>query len=664
MHKVVEVLGGVGKTGMGIVYVCERYGGDGLFVLKTFQDRFLRNARVREAFQREAVMNVRLGWHPHTVTANTALILDGRPFIDMLYVPPDAEGRRTLDDYLAATSPGRPLPLAKACRFGVEICHGMEHAAALGITPHQDLKPGNVLISEGMFAKVGDFGLARAVDADLSAWHEETTSHTAVGSVTSLPTKRGIRVVGTPPWMSPEHFDGRTDERSDIYALGIMLFQMACGCFPYRSGDWEYAHRTEAVPRFNSPLAAIVYRALAKSPNDRYQAFAELRHDLEVVHQSVTGETCPNLTQVLQAMGSEQNCLGGWGKKGAIDHLVNLATTLHNFGHDDEAEPLLRQALAINSSSPLVHATLGLVLRRRGAFEESLTHLKRAAENNPTDPLILHNTATTLVLGGRYKEALPLLDKAITLDENLPGILADKAFCLERLGAYDQAMSVIEKVLARMPRDPQAWLLKAQILIGMKNGLRAMEALAQGLRFVTTHELAQAFRALEAEALRVSAPDTPSPRQAQGIKVEFPFTIPLPRDRVQYLRSLLRSPRRPSKRITSAQLAAAVRGDADTPAWAQDRQFEEELESLLQSEVVWVCPDCDGIIAFFECAREVDRPEFLRDLTLIHSRDGVKCPECHTESFFYVFSESLRHGQAVTKQAAKRWAKIGPGANS
>jgi tetratricopeptide (TPR) repeat protein len=267
-------------------------------------------------------------------------------------------------------------------------------------------------------------------------------------------------------------------------------------------------------------------------------------------------------------------------------------------------------------------------------------------------------------LGGRYKEALPLLDKAITLDENLPGILADKALCLELLGAYDQAMSVIEQALARMPRDPQAWLLKAQILIGMKNGLRAMEVLAQGLRFVTTHELAQAFRALEAKALRVSAPDTPSPRQAQGIKVEFPFTIPLPRDRVQYLRSLLRSPRRPSKRITSAQLAAAVRGDADAPAWAQDRQFEEELESLLQSEVVWVCPDCDGIIAFFECAREVDRPEFLRDLTLIHSRDGVKCPECHTESFFYVFSESLRHGQAVTKQAAKRWAKIGPGANS
>lgn len=657
MHKVVEVLGGSGKTGMGVVYVCERYGGDGLFALKTFQDRFLRHAGVREAFQKEAVINVRLGWHPHTVTANTVIDLDGRPFIDMLYVPPDRLGRRTLADYLTTVPGGEPLQLEMACRWAIEICHGMEHAAALGVSPHQDLKPANVLISEGVFAKVGDFGLARAVDPDLAVWRDVAITP-MLGSVSSVQTKHGKRVVGTLPWMSPEHFDGRTDQRSDIYALGIMLFQMVCGHLPYRGADWESAHRTEPVPRFDSPLAFIVHRALAKDPDRRYQTFDAMRQDLEVVYADVAGKVYPSIVQKLQKMGFEQNCLGGWGEAGAIDHLINLATAFHKLGHDDEAEPLLRRALQIKPDSAWAHSALALVVRRRGAIHEAMDHFELAARQTPNDPVLLHNMATTCILDCKYEKAITLLDRALAPGTAPAAILADKALCLERLGNYEQALLLLEDVLKQSPRDPKAWLLKAQILVvGRKDAPRAMEALSEAYRFVATSDDAGTWHELKRRAMvlekRPEAEPGLQPREDLDLMtftpLEFPFTVPLPHEREKQLRLLLHDLKRPSRNITSAQLAAAVRGDAveSLPSWAQDPQFEQELENCLKTDVVWICPDCDGIIAFFTASPGEDVGQFARDLLLIHLRDQTECPVCGARSASLYDPEILRYGKQV-----------------
>jgi len=151
----------------------------------------------------------------------------------------------------------------------INICHGMAQAQTMGVV-HRDLKPANILIDDDDQLKIVDFGLAAAArqsDARL--------------------TKSGI-LVGTPTYMAPEQVRGRTiDSRTDIYTLGIIMYEMFVGQAPY-SGDesmailFQHVEGEATPPREMNPgippaLEAVILKSMAVNPDNRFQTFDELR---------------------------------------------------------------------------------------------------------------------------------------------------------------------------------------------------------------------------------------------------------------------------------------------------------------------------------------------------------------------------------------------------
>jgi hypothetical protein len=215
---------------------------------------------------------------------------DGAPFIVFEYV----EGE-TLKDRIRRL--GR-LPVAEAVAYAVEIGRALECAHS-HLLVHRDVKPQNVLIDADGRAKVTDFGIARSLEAQ---------GLTATG-----------RVLGTTDYVSPEQALGHeVTAQSDIYSLGIVLYEMLTGEAPYKA-DTQVAvamkHVREPLPdvqrrrpEISAALAAVVERATAKETSNRYATVAEMVHDLEevlAIEAARSGEATGEATTVLRSLSDD-----------------------------------------------------------------------------------------------------------------------------------------------------------------------------------------------------------------------------------------------------------------------------------------------------------------------------------------------------------------------
>ncbi|MCC7178726.1 MAG: protein kinase [Acidobacteria bacterium] len=193
--------------------------------------------------------------HPNIVTVLTAEKQDDVFFIVMEYVP--GETLEAIIDREGA------LDLTRALDYTCQICNAVDHAQKQGII-HRDLRPGNVLVTEHGMLKVADFGTSRFL---------EIAAH-------------GTTVIGSPPYMAPEQFQGKAVFASDIYSLGVTMYQMLTGTLPYDTpapSDLERLMRGELTtpPRVRNPklpksIADIVMKAMAPDLTDRYQRAGEL----------------------------------------------------------------------------------------------------------------------------------------------------------------------------------------------------------------------------------------------------------------------------------------------------------------------------------------------------------------------------------------------------
>jgi eukaryotic-like serine/threonine-protein kinase len=242
-----------------------------------------------ERFRREARAVAQMN-HPHVVTVIDAGEDDGAPYIVFEYV----EGE-TLKERIRRL--GR-LPVAEAVAYAIEIGRALE-CAHLHKLVHRDVKPQNVLIDRDGRAKVTDFGIARSMEAQ---------GLTATG-----------RVLGTTDYVSPEQALGHAvAEQSDIYSLGIVLYEMLTGEVPFRA-DTQVAvamkHVKEPLPdvqrrrpEASAALAAAVERATAKETANRYATVAEMVHDLEevlAIEAARTGQASGEATNVLRSLSSD-----------------------------------------------------------------------------------------------------------------------------------------------------------------------------------------------------------------------------------------------------------------------------------------------------------------------------------------------------------------------
>jgi serine/threonine protein kinase len=265
-----EITSEIGQGGMGIVYrahdpllnreVAIKVLSEGAIANRLGRDHLLREARTASALNHPNICTIYEIGESNDGFYIVMELIEGKPFSEMV-------------------SPAG-MPIETLTRYAVQIAEALAHAHDRGIV-HRDLKGSNVVVTSEGRVKVLDFGLARRI--------EKRELDDATKSVASIVNATGL--TGTLPYMAPEQFRGEpTDQRADIWALGVMLYEAAGGTLPFR-GPTPFALSAAVLnePPASLPqsvpqgLAAIILRCLAKDPSLRYQRASEVRAALEAV---------------------------------------------------------------------------------------------------------------------------------------------------------------------------------------------------------------------------------------------------------------------------------------------------------------------------------------------------------------------------------------------
>jgi serine/threonine protein kinase len=267
-YRIVEKLG---EGGMGVVYKAEDTRLRRAVALKFLRPESLDDAECKARFLREAQAAASLD-HPNVCTVFEIDHADGRAFLAMALVEGQSVSSKIAE---------RPLRIDEALDIAIQIAQGLQAAHEKGIV-HRDIKPSNLIVNQHSQVKIMDFGLAQLTDRSRLT---QTTS-----------------VVGTVSYMSPEQAERRaTDRRSDIWALGVVLYEMVTGRPPFE-GEHEMAIIYSIINEEPEPITAlrvgvpaeldrIVAKAMAKDPQARYQHIEEMRVDLNNLRlQSATGK--------------------------------------------------------------------------------------------------------------------------------------------------------------------------------------------------------------------------------------------------------------------------------------------------------------------------------------------------------------------------------------
>src|SRR6516162_7734651 len=283
-----EIVGELGRGAMGVVYRAKDPTIGRTVALKTLRldVHGLDTGEMVRRFQNEARAAGLLN-HPNIVTIYDAGEQDGIFYIAMELI----EGT-TLHELLHEK---HILAADEVVHLAHEICKGLDYAHSHGIV-HRDVKPANIMITSRGAVKIMDFGIAKAG-----------------GSVTSTG-----QVLGTPNYMSPEQVKGRPlDGRSDLFSFGVILYEMLTGEKPFSGQNvttiiYKIVNENPIAPRdldvtIHPGLSNVVTKALAKSPDDRYQSGAELAQDLEDYKRlGITQQATAPLTPVASASPQEK----------------------------------------------------------------------------------------------------------------------------------------------------------------------------------------------------------------------------------------------------------------------------------------------------------------------------------------------------------------------
>jgi tRNA A-37 threonylcarbamoyl transferase component Bud32 len=297
----------IASGGMGVVYEAVQENPRRVVAVKVMRTGGLGSRNWLRRFQAEAQALARLH-HPciaQIFEAGSHETASGAvPFFAMEYIP----GAKPLPEYAARAG----LNLRQRLELFVGVCRAVHHAHTRGII-HRDLKPANILVGADGQAKVIDFGVARAADAEQAPADLQTDMRS---------------LVGTLMYMSPEQCEGdpnAIDARSDVYTLGVVLFELLTGRLPYAParGMAEIARRicdeqpirsSSIVPELAGDVESVLLKALQKEPSNRYQSAGELADDLDRLAReervTATGQhQAPDFAARVRGIGTDSQLL-------------------------------------------------------------------------------------------------------------------------------------------------------------------------------------------------------------------------------------------------------------------------------------------------------------------------------------------------------------------
>jgi len=316
--------------GMGFVYFCvDHVDNDHPLALKTFKPEYIRDRMTRDLFLREGTTWVELGRYPHIVRCFE--VIKNPIGSDVFLVLELVAGKKSKTDasIRSLLIADRSLSIEQALTFALQIARGMRYASTKipGLI-HRDLKPENILVGYDGNARITDFGLAGIISSFSEELFEQTQKDQLLSHRRSLIFSRGF--TGTPEYASPEQFIGKElDERSDIYALGCILYEMLTGQAPYapayemRQGwdrflklkqchvEEEPERPKRLVPTLPDGVQEIVIHCMKKETSERYENWEEVEIAITNTYRNVVGKD-PSIDFEMTGDSHTDRIQSGW----------------------------------------------------------------------------------------------------------------------------------------------------------------------------------------------------------------------------------------------------------------------------------------------------------------------------------------------------------------
>jgi serine/threonine protein kinase/Flp pilus assembly protein TadD len=496
---VYRVMTQLGSGGMATVFRAYHPSLDRYVAIKVLHPALKQDPQFFERFKREARIVANLE-HPSIIPVYDFSDHHGEPYLVMRFI----EG-----DTLKGKMDASPMPAADILKIMRPICQALDYAHKQGVL-HRDIKPSNIMVSTDGTVLLTDFGLARMVQAGESTLSQDM-------------------MVGTPQYISPEQAQGESqlDGRTDIYSLGVVLYEMLTGRVPFNA-DTPFATVHDHIytplplpsdinPKISPDVERLLLKALAKDPSDRYTTADDLLRALE----TTLYPTAPNAATAPRTTG-----VPGWVWAGGIILVLcvlggllvgtlalrsrNQATLVDDGPasgpadsaatpvvdqpppatggsyppHTQVARALTQQATeaiqqrepeqavalyqeAINADSHYLPAYIGLsrIFNQMGDKESSTATLQDAVRNNPDSVIAWAALGQNqLFVRGDPEAALLAFDEAAVLQPDSAIPHAGQALALTALDRTEEAKQAIDTALALEPDSPEAHLANAYYL--------------------------------------------------------------------------------------------------------------------------------------------------------------------------------------------------------
>ena len=411
-----EVLKVIGRGGMGVVYRAQDKRMGRQVAIKTLTEAFIKDAGMLERFYHEAERTGMLK-HPNIVTVYDLGEQDGLPYIVMEYV----EGE-PLDHIIKDR---QHLPLIYKLKVIEQVCHALSYAHHRGVI-HRDVKPANVILQQDGVAKLLDFGIARLETG------QDTSGLTLAGNI-----------IGTLPYMAPERLQGaEADERSDVFATGVLMYQLLTGDLPFQGEELvlakkilhgEYPSLASRLQHCPENLEQIIARALTGDPQARYASADEFAADLYTASQALKQDQVQEMIRDATRLSADENYVE------ARDVLVRL---LKIDTQQSDARRLLAEVQQRLSHRQRMETAGRLTGEAEEAladkdYDRAIASLEKACRLCPED----QSLAQRLDSAKKRKSSSEMVD----------GYLR-QADAARRAGDYKAAQSIVERAL-ELDRD-------------------------------------------------------------------------------------------------------------------------------------------------------------------------------------------------------------------